>query len=225
MFTFSTAHSAVAKIFSLLVLLALLAGCQSLARQDVGNPEPQGTLSANPASLSFGDVMVGSSASLKASLKATGAPVTVSAVTSPSTEFTVSGISFPAVLDTGQSLPFTVKFAPQSSGVASATLSFTSNAANSPATQPLEGTGTPTPQHSVDLSWNASRSAGIVGYNVYRGTGGPYSRINVSLETSTSYTDTPVSAGTTYYYVVTAVNDQEMESGYSARVKAVVPTP
>jgi hypothetical protein len=215
----------VAKILSLLVFLALLTGCQSLAHQDVGNPGPQATLSASPTSLSFGNVMVGSSASLKASLKAAGAPVTVSSVTSPSAEFTVSGISFPAALDTGQSLPYTVKFSPQSSGAASATLSFASNAENSPAIQPLDGTGTSAPQHSVDLSWNASQSAGVVGYNVYRGTGGPYSRINVSLEASTSYTDVAVSSGTTYYYVVTAVNNKDMESGYSAQAKAVVPTP
>lgn len=223
--TVSTASSAVARIFTLLALTALWTGCQSVARQDAGNQNQPGVLSASPASLSFGKVMVGSSASLPASLKASGAPVRVFSVTSGSPEFSLSGITFPALLDTGQSLEFTVKFVPTSSGAASATLTFTSDAANSPVLQSLDGTGTPAPQHHVDLSWNPSQSAGIVGYNIYRSTGGPYSRINVSLEASTSYADEDVKAGTTYDYAVTAVNDQQIESSYSEIATAMVPTP
>jgi hypothetical protein len=219
----STAPSSLAKVLFLLTLLALLTGCQGLAGQGGADQGAKGTLSVSPASLSFGNVVAGSSASLKASLKAAGAPVTVSSVTSTSAEFSVSGISFPAALAAGQSLSFTVSFAPQSSGAASATVSFVSNAADSPALQSLAGTGTPAPPHSVDLSWNTSQSAGVVGYNVYRGTDPPYSRINISLEASTTYTHSTVSAGTTYYYVVTAVDDQGLESSYSINATAVVP--
>jgi hypothetical protein len=207
------------------MLLALLTGCQGLARQGVGDAGPKGTLSASPASLSFGNVVVGSGASLKASLKAAGAPVTVSSVTSTGTEFNVSGITFPAALAAGESLSFTVSFVPQATGAASASVSFTSNAADSPALQSLAGTGTQPPSHSVDLSWNSSRSTDVVGYNVYRGTDGSYSRINAALEATTSYTDVTVNAGTTYYYVVTAVDGQGLESSYSIDAKAVVPTP
>jgi fibronectin type 3 domain-containing protein len=91
----------------------------------------------------------------------------------------------------------------------------------------VNGAGVPAPQHSVDLSWNASQSSGVIGYNIYRGdtTGGPYSRINTPLEASTSYTDAVVSGGATYYYVITAVDDNSQESGYSSQVKAVIPTP
>ena len=225
MLRISTAPSSMANLLSLLTLLALLTGCQGLARQGGGDQGLKGTLSASPASLSFGSVVVGSGASLKASLKAAGAPVSVSSVTSPSAEFSVSGISFPVALDAGQSLSFTVSFAPQSPGATSATLSFASNAADSPALQPLAGTGTPATPHSVDLSWNASQSTGVIGYNVYRGADGPYSRINVALEASTTYTDDTVSAGMTYYYVVTAVDGQGLESSYSANATAAVPAP
>ncbi len=56
----------------------------------------------------------------------------------------------------------------------------------------------------VSLSWNAS--SGATSYNVLRSTtnGGPYTTI-VSV-TTTSYTDTGLTNGTTYYYVVQAVN-------------------
>jgi fibronectin type 3 domain-containing protein len=56
----------------------------------------------------------------------------------------------------------------------------------------------------VTLTWAASE--GATGYNVLRGTvtGGPYTQIGTS--TSVAYTDTTVTNGTTYYYVVQATN-------------------
>ena len=70
----------------------------------------------------------------------------------------------------------------------------------------------------VSLSWTAS--AGATSYNVYRSTtnGGPYTQI-ASGATTTNYTDTGLSKGTTYYYVVTAVNGIG-ESGYSNQAGA-----
>jgi chitin-binding protein len=57
----------------------------------------------------------------------------------------------------------------------------------------------------VALSWSAA--SGATGYNVKRSTtnGGPYSNV-ASNVTGTSYTNTGLTNGTTYYYVVTAVN-------------------
>jgi len=57
----------------------------------------------------------------------------------------------------------------------------------------------------VSLSWNAS--SGATSYNVLRSTtsGGPYSTIATGV-TTTSYTDTGLTNGTTYYYVVQALN-------------------
>lgn len=56
----------------------------------------------------------------------------------------------------------------------------------------------------VSLSWTAA--TGATSYKVKRGTvsGGPYSLI--ASPTGTSYTDTGVSNGTTYYYVVAGAN-------------------
>jgi hypothetical protein len=81
-------------------------------------------------------------------------------------------------------------------------------------------------QHAVDLSWNASASADIVGYNVYRGqvVSGPYSKINTGgLVGSTLYSDTSVASGMTYYYVATVVDSRGQESAHSNQAQAAIP--
>jgi len=190
-----------------------------------GTGATAGQLAVSPTSLSFGNVVVGSSAALNGSLTASGAPVTVSPASINSGEFALSGISLPATLAAGQSATFTVTFTPGASGAASASLSFSSNASNSPAVQTMTGTGTAATQHIVDLSWTVAADA--VGYNIYRSTtsGGVYTMINTSLDATTAYTDSTVVSGQTYYYVATAVNASSEESGYSKPTQAVVPTP
>ena len=82
------------------------------------------------------------------------------------------------------------------------------------------------PPHSVSLTWMPSSSSGISCYNVYRGTttGGPYSLLKNGVS-STSYTDSNVQSGSTYYYVTTALNTSGMESAYSGEASAVIPMP
>ena len=81
--------------------------------------------------------------------------------------------------------------------------------------------------HSVSLNWTASTSVNVVGYNVYRGavSGGPYTKVNSALVAGTSYTDSAVQAGLTYYYVTTAVDNNSNESAYSNQAQAVIPVP
>ena len=84
------------------------------------------------------------------------------------------------------------------------------------ATSGLGATPGPT---QVALSWTAvSRAAG---YSVKRSTtaGGPYTTIKANA-VGTSYTDTGLTNGTTYYYVVSATN-AEGEGGNSSEVSAV----
>jgi uncharacterized repeat protein (TIGR03803 family) len=78
--------------------------------------------------------------------------------------------------------------------------------------------------HTVSLSWDASTSQ-VIGYNVYRGTNpnGPYTKINSTLDAVTTYTDSAVQAGQTYYYVTTAVDSAGEESVYSNQADAVIP--
>ncbi len=70
----------------------------------------------------------------------------------------------------------------------------------------------------VSLKWSASSSAS--GYHVKRATasGGPYTQI--AAPTSTTYTDSALTNGTRYYYVVSAL-DSAGESANSAPVSAV----
>ena len=91
----------------------------------------------------------------------------------------------------------------------------------------LGGTCTTGAAHSVSLSWTASTSPNVVGYNVYRGTqaNGPYVKLNPTPALPVAFTDSTVQAGQTYYYVTTAVDSNNNESGYSNQASAVVPTP
>ncbi len=79
--------------------------------------------------------------------------------------------------------------------------------------------------HSVAVSWKASASKNITGYNVYRSTipGGYYGLVGSTA--SLAYTDSTVVSGTTYYYVTTAVDSQGQQSGYSNQVIATVSSP
>lgn len=192
-----------------------------------GTATGPGQLEVNPSSLNFGNVVVGTSSPLAASLQASGASVTVTSANSSSPEFTVTGLTLPVTIQAGQSAHFSVTFTPQATGAANATITFISNASNSPTVQGLSGNGTPPPQHNVQLFWTASSSSDIIGYNIYRSitSGGPYSKINASLDAATSYTDSSVVDGQTYYYVTTAVDSNNQESAYSNQASAPIPPP
>jgi Abnormal spindle-like microcephaly-assoc'd, ASPM-SPD-2-Hydin len=191
-----------------------------------GTGASPGQLIVSPGSMSFGTIPVGTSKSQTGALGASGSSVTISSGVSSSSEFTVGGLQLPLTIAAGQSVPFSVTFSPQASGTGSANISFSSNASISTITETVTGTGAATVQHSVDLSWNPSTST-IVGYNIYRGSisGGPYTKINSSLNATPNYTDSTVQSGQTYFYVTTAVNSTGVESAHSNEVSAVVPTP
>src|SRR5437773_11910420 len=168
-----------------------------------GTGSTAGNLAVSPY---FGSVAVGSSKSMSASLSATGASVTVSSATVNSSEFSLSGVALPFTIAAGKSSSVTVQFVPQTSGSASGSLSFKSNATTSTTVEALSGSGTAGTSHSVALTW--SPESAVSGYNVYRGTksGGPYSKINSVLDASASFTDTAVQACLPYYDVTSAVS-------------------
>jgi fibronectin type 3 domain-containing protein len=87
---------------------------------------------------------------------------------------------------------------------------------NETSATPLSAPGTPTGltatrgNGQVGLSWTAPASNGgsaITGYNIYRSTtSGAETKVASPAGTGTTYTDTGLANGTTYYYKVTAVN-------------------
>jgi len=78
----------------------------------------------------------------------------------------------------------------------------------------------------IIVSWNAATDCNgepVSGYNVYRSptSGENYTKINTSLITGTEYTDTSAENGTTYYYVVRAVDSDGDESVQSLQLGAL----
>ena len=76
----------------------------------------------------------------------------------------------------------------------------------------------------VFLSWNENKESDLAGYHVYRSMrhGKDYDRLTDRLLLRTTYSDETVTAGNTYYYVVTAVDQSENESEYSHEIKVTV---
>jgi Abnormal spindle-like microcephaly-assoc'd, ASPM-SPD-2-Hydin len=183
-----------------------------------------GQLAVAPTTMNFGNVAVGSNSFQPGTLTAGSSDIKVISATWNGQGYSLSGISFPVTVPAGQSVPFTVTFAPQTAGSTPGSITFDSNATNSPNKETLTGGGTQQSQHSVALSWDASTSQ-VIGYNVYRGiaSGGPYTKLNMSVDSSTAYTDNSVRSGQSYYYVITAVDSSNVESAYSNQVTALVP--
>lgn len=83
----------------------------------------------------------------------------------------------------------------------------------------------PPTEHTVTLTWNASTSSDVASYNVYRATGTStnYTEIATGIVNLT-YTDTNVTDGTTYNYVVTAVDSSGDQSSDSNSATATIPS-
>jgi len=198
---------------------------QTLTIQLSGTGRATGQLQVTPATIDFGDASVGSTGTQKVQLTAMGADVTVSSAITSSKNFQLNGPTLPFTIPAGHSVPFTVAFVPNDSDNSSAMLLFASDASNSPNEQVVTLRVVGPVQHKVQLSWNASNSKHILGYNIYRGnrSGGPYQKINDVLDPNTRFTDLTVSAGHKYYYVATAVNWMKRESTHSKQIQVVIP--
>ncbi len=139
----------------------------------------------------------------------------------------ISSPSSPSFADTGLTNGNTYFYV--ASAVNSAGESANSAEVSAKPTAPAQAPATPTglmatPANAqVSLTWTASATA--TSYNVKRSTttGGPYTKI--SSPTATNFTDPNLANGTTYFYVVSAVNATG-ESANSAQASAtpVAPT-
>jgi len=185
-----------------------------------------GVLTANRNGVNFGHVTVGDYSALPVMLTNTGnAGLTISAAAATGHGFRISRLSLPLTLKPGNKTSFAADFAPTATGAAAGQISLTSNGSDPSVVVALWGVGVHAPR--VTLSWTASTSSGVVGYNLYRGgqSGGAYTLLNTTLISGTSYQDTTVEAGQTYYYVNKAVNSHGVKSVYSNQAQVVVPSP
>ena len=136
----------------------------SLTPQLTAFPEPAqpGTLTASPASLSFGDVASGAKSSAQAvTVTNPGSTVSVSSVsvTGPFTQTNNCGSSIAA----NGSCTVNVTFAPTSGGALTGTLSVASSAPGSPLTVSLSGTGV-TSTTNLALNQPITSSSNASGY-------------------------------------------------------------
>ncbi len=193
---------------------------------------PVGSLS--PTSLGFGNQAIDmTSATKTVTLSNTGnaaLSITSLALTGTNASDFAQTNTCGGSLAVGANCTIAVWFAPSVAGTEAASLSITDNASGSPQTVALSGAGT----HDVILTWTASTTPGVVGYNVYRGiTSGKESTTPLNSSpvaagcttaTTCTYTDATVVAGTTYYYTVTAVaSNDATQSADSNEVSATVP--
>lgn len=182
-------------------------------------------LAPSPTSLNFGSVALGNKETRDVKLTNTGnVDVDIKTVSASGMGFAASG-GTNVILAPAQSTNVAVSFDPKVAGSVGGRLSVESNAPAVTIGLSAEGSSSKR-QHTVLLDWSLSTSA-VEGYNVYRGTssGGPYARLNGALEPGTSYADGTVASGKIYYYVVTAVGKDNVESSYSKPVSATIPTP
>jgi beta-galactosidase len=182
------------------------------------------TLNSSVSALNFGNVEVGGTSTLRLTLTNAGtSDVTIAQVAAAGAGFNTTGLSG-IILKAGESTVLNATFAPSATGSALGGLIITSNATNSPAGISLAGMGSAAPNHTVSLSWVPAGTT-ATGFNTYSSTvsGGPYVKVTTTPLGSPTFTDDSVLPGHTYYYVVTAVNAENQESGYSSQVTAVVP--
>jgi hypothetical protein len=136
---------------------------------DSGNAPSEPILSST--SLSFGNqpIAVSSTAQTITLTNNTGAALSVAGLTiggADAGDFAEIANSCGTSVAAGGACTIGVSFTPSDAGERAATLSITDNASNSPQTASLTGTGCP----DVILSWAASATPGVVGYDIYRGT-------------------------------------------------------
>jgi fibronectin type 3 domain-containing protein len=186
------------------------------------------TLSINATSVAFGNVNLNTPTTQSVILTSTGtAAVTVSAAAVTGSGFTVSGVTFPITLNPTQTATLSVQFDPTVAGAVTGQLTITSNSSTgSSAVVSLTGTGAAT-SYEVNLTWDAPTSSPdpVAGYNVYRAPSGSssYTQLNTAVMATTTFTDTNVTNGQTYDYIVESVDASGVTSTPSNM--AAVPIP
>jgi hypothetical protein len=216
--------TAVGQITGSVTILSFAPGDPTLSIPVTGTAiaSQTGTLTATPTALSFGNTILETQQTKSLTLTNSGpSTVTVSSVSVTGSGFSLAGVATPFTLSASQTTQIAVNFSPTEVGAVTGALTITSNAQDRSMATTLSGTGI---THSAALSWSDSGSS-LAGYNIHRSNvaNGSYTKLNSALLTSTNYVDETVATGTTYFYVVTAVGNDGIESAYSNQATVVIP--
>ena len=173
----------------------------------------------SPSSLSFGNVPVGNTSAAQTvtlSNPTGAAPLSVSiGVSAGYAETNTCGTSLLA----GSSCTISVTFTPTSATTNTGSLTI-DNSGSGPITVAVTGNGTSAPSapsalsaasagaNAIALSWTGSLGSAPITYNIFRGTVSHAEGTTpiASAVAATSFVDTTVTAGTTYFYTVSATN-------------------
>jgi hypothetical protein len=180
-----------------------------------------------PATLSFGDVQVNTTAAQTITITSSGtAALTITALNVTGSGYTVSGLSLPLTLNPGQTTDFAISFDPPATGVATGQISLTTNVSGGAASVALSGTGV-TQGYEIDLTWQAPALSADppVGYKIFRSVNGSttYTLLNAALDLVTTYPDTTVQNGDTYSYYVQSVDAEGNLSAPSNLYTVTIP--
>jgi hypothetical protein len=182
----------------------------------------QTELTASEAAIDFEDVAVGGTGKHEVSVTNSGTrDLMISAMSVAGQDFSVSGATATR-LNPGQSVTVGVSFAPKSAGRQSGLLTISSPEGGSLLLIPVTATGAESSRSAVKLNWEKSPVT-VAGYVVYRAadSSGPYRRISEAA--TPEYLDSGLAAGHTYFYVVTSLDSDEVESEFSSPISATVP--
>jgi hypothetical protein len=144
---------------------------------------------------------------------------------SQGTYSTIASVSATSYTDTGLTNGTTYSYVVSATNGCGETANSTPASATPVAAQPpaaptnLKATGQ---KRRITLSWTQSSSSGVTANRIYRSqtNGGPYTLLK-AISPATTYTDSGLTTGTTWYYVVTAVSGGG-ESPYSNQAAAKV---
>ncbi len=169
-----------------------------------------------PASLSFGNINVGSNSVLSVTISNTGtAPLVVSNIASDNAQFTFAPSVFPLTIPVGGNSVLNVTFAPTAAGAVSGNLTFTHDAPGSPSSYAVSGTGyVPAPVFGVSpvapLSFGSVNVGSSANLNVtVNNTGDAPLTLSGIVSSDPQFTFTPnafpvnIAAGGNSVFVVT----------------------
>jgi hypothetical protein len=186
----------------LATLLCCLAGLNCGGGASPASNSTTGTgaaqLAVSPVALNFGTVTVGQNASKTITVTNQGnVTATVSQATVAASTFAPSGLTLPISLTGGQSVTFSVVFAPTSSGPATSNLTLVDNGSVSSLLVALSGMGATAPPPSFSISGTVSPAASGSGATL---TLAGAAQSTASADASGNYSFTGLANGT---YTVT----------------------